>query len=73
MINSGFEDHKWAHASLEHLKELMNLVRNNYSEAKIKAKKGRQDIIQKFSPEVISKKISVRLNEIYLYLQNKKK
>ena len=52
-----WEGHQWAEPSLANLQELMRYTYNNPSFAKLKGKQAREDMIQKYSLEIIGKKI----------------
>ncbi|HEX7862954.1 MAG TPA: glycosyltransferase [Verrucomicrobiae bacterium] len=59
-----YQGHKWARASVPHLRELMRHVQTNPAERSAKGNKARADMIAKFSREAVSEKIVARLTEI---------
>jgi len=63
-ITPNYRHQKWAEPSEAHLRQLMRRVYENYGEAKEKARKGRQDLIQNFSASVIANKIKQELDKL---------
>ena len=59
-----WEGHQWAEPSLTNLQELMRDTYNNPSGAKLKGKQAREDMIHKYSLEIIGKKIIDEIIEI---------
>ncbi len=60
-ITPNYQGQKWAIPSEEHLRRLMREVYEHYGDAKIKAKRGRQYLIDNFNWKLIGQKI---INEI---------
>jgi glycosyltransferase involved in cell wall biosynthesis len=59
--NSGM---KWANPSVKHLKKLMRNVFENPTEAKEKGKIARRDMVEKYSPKIVSEIIAKELKRI---------
>ncbi|RLN63361.1 hypothetical protein BBJ29_002115 [Phytophthora kernoviae] len=53
ITEGAFRGHKWADPSVEHLKELMLRVKKHPEEAVSKGKRAREDMVAKYSPEII--------------------
>ncbi len=62
-ITPNYEGQRWAEPSEEHLRRLMRYVYEHRKEAKAKAKKARQDLIEKFSWKPIGERIIEVLKE----------
>ncbi|KAK1421181.1 hypothetical protein QVD17_23334 [Tagetes erecta] len=58
VIDGPFKGHLWAEPSVDKLKFLMRHVMDNPEEAKVKGMKGRKDMVDKFSPEIVAKIVS---------------
>nr|KAJ0223689.1 hypothetical protein LSAT_V11C200089120 [Lactuca sativa] len=54
VTNGPFKGHLWAEPSVDNLMFLMRHVMSNPEEAKSKGEKARQDMINKFSPEIVA-------------------
>lgn len=52
-VDEGPKGHKWAEPSLSHLRSLMRWVIENPDEAKAIGRRAREEMVQRFSPEVI--------------------
>lgn len=64
-IESGaFKSHKWARPSVTHLRQLMRYVFENQQEARLKGKKAREDMIRKYSPEVLAEQVLRHLERV---------
>ncbi|XP_071721808.1 uncharacterized protein [Rutidosis leptorrhynchoides] len=59
-----FEGHLWAEPSSEKLQVLMRDVMSNVQKAKAKGKKAREDMIRKFSPEIVAKIVTDNIHNI---------
>lgn len=59
------EGGQWADPKLEHAAHLMRFVFENRADAKFRAKKGKQYILEHHSFEVVGKQIKSRLQEIF--------
>eukprot|EP00250_Pteridium_aquilinum_P035272 c9051_g1_i1 orf=136-1608(-) len=59
-----FKGHLWAEPSVAHLRSLMRLVFTHPSEAKAKGWLGRQTMVERFSPEIVTKEIVQHLIRI---------
>jgi glycosyltransferase involved in cell wall biosynthesis len=60
--------HQWASPSLVHLRQLLRKCYSNRTEAKAKAQKGREEIVEKYSLERISQLIIQKLRRIQQHL-----
>ncbi|KAJ0101075.1 hypothetical protein Patl1_05847 [Pistacia atlantica] len=49
-----FKGHLWAEPSVDKLKTLMRQVTSNVGEANAKGRKAREDMIRRFSPEIVA-------------------
>lgn len=63
-ITPNYKGQKFAEPSEVHLRQLMRHVYENYDEAKNKAIKGRQDLINNFSWEIVTNKIIDCMKEL---------
>lgn len=64
VIDGPFQGHQWAEPSVDKLRFLMRHVMNNPEEAKRKGKKAREDMIDKFSPEIVANIVSDQIQLI---------
>ncbi|CAH8389480.1 unnamed protein product [Eruca vesicaria subsp. sativa] len=60
-----FEGHRWAEPSVDKLRVLMRRVVSNPDEAKVKGKRGREDMVKKFAPEVVAKVVAEQIERIF--------
>ncbi|MEW6447591.1 MAG: glycosyltransferase [Bacillota bacterium] len=59
-----FKGHRWARPSVEHLQQLMRYVFENREEARLKGRKAREDVVQKWTWE---KAAAVAMRELAKY------
>lgn len=64
VIEGPFKGHLWAEPSVDRLRVLMRHVRNNMEEAKVKGRKGREDMINRFSPEIVAGIVADHIQKI---------
>lgn len=64
VLGGPFKGHLWAEPSVDKLRFLMRHVMNNPEEAKAKGMKGRKDMVDKFSPEIVAKIVSDQIQGI---------
>ncbi|KAJ4885839.1 UDP-Glycosyltransferase superfamily protein [Raphanus sativus] len=60
-----FEGHRWAEPSVGKLRVLMRRVVSEPDEAKVKGKRGREDMVKKFAPEVVAKVVAEQIERIF--------
>ncbi|RID80826.1 hypothetical protein BRARA_A03461 [Brassica rapa] len=60
-----FEGHRWAEPSVDKLRVLMRRVMSEPDEAKVKGKRGREDMVKKFAPEVVAKVVADQIERIF--------
>ncbi|EFH66207.1 hypothetical protein ARALYDRAFT_888592 [Arabidopsis lyrata subsp. lyrata] len=60
-----FEGHQWAEPSVDKLRVLMRHVMSNPYEAKVKGNRGRDDMVQKFTPEVVTEFVANQIEIIF--------
>ncbi|PQM33386.1 uncharacterized protein Pyn_20504 [Prunus yedoensis var. nudiflora] len=59
-----FTGHHWAEPSVSKLRVLMRHVMNNVEEAKVKGEKAREDMITRFSPEIVANIVTKHVQNI---------
>lgn len=64
VVDGPFKGHLWAEPSVDKLRHLMRHVMNNPEEAKSKGKKAREDMINKFSAEIVANIVSDQIQQI---------
>ncbi|KAG2318063.1 hypothetical protein Bca52824_021185 [Brassica carinata] len=60
-----FEGHQWAEPSVDKLRVLMRRVMSEPDEAKVKGKRGREDMVKNFAPEVVAKVVADQIESIF--------
>ncbi|KAJ0244201.1 Mannosyltransferase [Hirschfeldia incana] len=60
-----FEGHLWAEPSVDKLRVLMRRVVSEPDEAKVKGKRGREDMVKNFAPEVVAKVVADQIERIF--------
>ncbi|KAF3529372.1 hypothetical protein DY000_02043522 [Brassica cretica] len=60
-----FEGHQWAEPSVDKLRVLMRRVMSEPDEAKVKGRRGREDMVKKFAPEVVAKVVADQIERIF--------
>ncbi|KAF8106601.1 hypothetical protein N665_0137s0052 [Sinapis alba] len=60
-----FEGHQWAEPSVDKLRVLMRRVVSEPDEAKVKGKRGREDMVKNFAPEVVAKVVADQIERIF--------
>lgn len=63
-----FKGHLWAEPSVDKLRVLMRRVMTNYDEAKAKGKRARDDMITRFSPQIVAGIVTDHVSQL---LQNR--
>lgn len=64
-----FKGHLCAEPSVDQLSVLMRHVVDNREEARNKGKKAREDMIKRFSPEVVARIVANKIQQVLLYIQ----
>ncbi|KAM1807464.1 hypothetical protein ACFX11_030466 [Malus domestica] len=64
VMEGPFRGHLWAEPSVSKLRVLMRRVVNNVEEAKVKGKKAREDMIKRFSPEIVADIVTKHVQHI---------
>ncbi|KAM2508020.1 hypothetical protein FF1_030201 [Malus domestica] len=64
VMEGPFRGHLWAEPSVSKLRVLMRHVVNNVEEAKVKGKKAREDMIKRFSPEIVADIVTKHVQHI---------
>lgn len=64
VLDGPFKGHQWANPSTEHLIELLQHVRSHPEKAKAKGIRAREDMIRRFSPQVVRSLLIQRLERI---------
>jgi hypothetical protein len=59
-----FRGHLWAEPSVDKLRVLMRHVVNNVEEAKVKGRQAREDMIGRFSPEIIAEIVTDHIRKM---------
>ncbi|KAJ4885858.1 UDP-Glycosyltransferase superfamily protein [Raphanus sativus] len=65
VMEGPFEGHRWAEPSVGKLRVLMRRVMSEPDEAKVKGKRGREDMVKKFAPEVVAKVVAEQIERIF--------
>lgn len=65
-LTGPFRQFRWAQPSEEHMRELLHYVKDHPEEAKTKGAKAREDILNNYSIQKVTKLVTRRLNEIQL-------
>ncbi|CAA7059927.1 unnamed protein product [Microthlaspi erraticum] len=60
-----FEGHLWAEPSVDKLRVLMRRVVSEPEEARVKGKRGRDDMVKSFAPEVVAKVVADQIERIF--------
>ncbi|XP_010246940.1 PREDICTED: uncharacterized protein LOC104590100 [Nelumbo nucifera] len=60
-----FKGHLWAEPSVDKLRVLMRHVMNNPEEAREKGRKAREDMIRRFSPEIVAGIVVDQIREVF--------
>ncbi|KAL5735209.1 hypothetical protein ACOSP7_033070 [Xanthoceras sorbifolium] len=64
VMEGPFKGHLWAEPSVDKLQALMRRVMSNIEEAKAKGKKAREDMIRRFSPEIVAGIVADHINNV---------
>ncbi|KAL6284588.1 hypothetical protein ACE6H2_015517 [Prunus campanulata] len=64
IMEGPFTGHHWAEPSVSKLRVLMRHVMNNVEEAKVKGEKAREDMITRFSPEIVANIVTKHVQNI---------
>ncbi|KAL6643339.1 hypothetical protein ACP70R_019004 [Stipagrostis hirtigluma subsp. patula] len=64
-----FMGHLCAEPSVDHLRALMRHVVGNREEAKSKGRKAREDMIRRFSPEIVAKIVAEQIQQVLVHTQ----
>lgn len=65
VMEGPFEGHLWAEPSVDKLQNLMRHVMNNPGEAKAKGRQAREDMINRFSPEIVAGIVRDHVQQIF--------
>ena len=60
-----FEGHQWAEPSVDKLRVLMRRVVSEPDDAKVKGRRGREDMVKQFAPEVVAKVVADQIERIF--------
>lgn len=64
LVDRGWEGHKWAQPNVAHLRQLMRHVYTHRDEVKLKGQKARQDMIDKYSLDVMGRKLKDQFDRV---------
>ncbi|KAK9283913.1 hypothetical protein L1049_012168 [Liquidambar formosana] len=64
VMEGPFKGHLWAEPSVNKLRGLMRHVMSNVEEAKAKGRKAREDMTNKFSPEIVAAIVTDHIQNI---------
>ncbi|KAF5742498.1 hypothetical protein HS088_TW09G00547 [Tripterygium wilfordii] len=65
VVEGPFEGHLWAEPSVDKLQILMRHVMTNIEEAKAKGRRAREDMVRRFSPEIIAGVVADHIQNIF--------
>lgn len=66
-----FRGHRWADPSPAHLRQLMRRVHDSPTEARLKGRRARRDMIERFSPGVVAQLVAGQLHRIAVALRTR--
>lgn len=72
ITEGAFRGHKWADPSVDHLTELLVRVKEHPEEATAKGKRAREDMVAKYSPEIIGKVVYGHITRILELVEARK-